>query len=58
MKRIFLIALTVFLNVALFTSCTDDEFEELLNEPVACCGTGEDPPPPPPPPPGDGDTGG
>ena len=60
MKRLFLIALTVFLNVAFF-SCTplddEDEYQELVTNQEDCCGEGEIIPPPPPPPPTDG-TGG
>lgn len=58
MKRLFLIALTVFLNVTFF-SCTsldeDAEYQQQEALEQGCCGTGENPPPPPPPPPtGDG----
>ncbi len=60
MKRLFLIILTVFLNVSFFscTSLDEDEYEnpsQILTQ--GCCGDGEtDPPPPPPPPPGGGGT--
>ncbi len=55
MKRLFLIALTVFLNAGFF-SCTslndEDEYQQQEIKAEDCCGTGEiDPPPPPPPPP-------
>lgn len=44
MKKIYLIILTVFLNVAMF-SCTPDTIEG--NGPTACCGDGGNLPPPP-----------
>ena len=56
MKRIFLIMLTVFLNLALF-SCTpedDNEYQERA-EIEACCGEEGDVTPPPPPPPPSGE---
>ncbi|WP_338357070.1 hypothetical protein [Yeosuana marina] len=54
MKKIVLIILTVFLNIALH-SCTPQAISG--NTPAAtedgdCCGDGGDIPPPPPPPPG------
>lgn len=52
MKKIYLLLLTVFLNVAFF-SCTPEALNENVTVPQACCGDdGELPPPPPPPPPG------
>lgn len=58
MKRFFLIALTVFLNVTFFscTSLDEDEYENPNQELVqGCCGEeGDTDPPPPPPPPGGG----
>jgi hypothetical protein len=60
MKKIILITLTVFLNMALFSCSEDDDFltdesqkNEITQETQACCGEdGELPPPPPPPPTG------
>jgi len=54
MKKMFLIVVTVFLNLGLF-SCTPDAVIQQENVPQACCGEDIIIPPPPPPPPPDGD---
>lgn len=52
MKKIYLILLTVFLNLAFF-SCTPNSINEDSETPQACCDEdGDLLPPPPPPPPG------
>ena len=51
MKKIYIILLAVFLNMAFF-SCTPNSINEDSQTPQACCGEeGEILPPPPPPPP-------
>ena len=61
MKKTFLIIVTVFLNLSLFSCSEADDFltdenqgVEVLEETQACCGEEEEilPPPPPPPPTG------
>lgn len=48
MKKLFIIIVTVFLNLG-FQSCTPQALDEDLQMPQACCGDeGEIPPPPPP----------
>ncbi|MEW4923940.1 hypothetical protein [Algibacter sp. 2305UL17-15] len=54
MKKIYLMMLTVFLNMALF-SCSPQTVAEDNNAPQACCGEEDHIPPPPP---EDGEDGG
>ena len=52
MKKIYLLLLTVFLNVT-FSSCTKEDLTDVKNDAVQaddCCGEDGDIPPPPPPP--------
>jgi hypothetical protein len=53
MKKVYIILLTVFLNLG-FYSCTPDSLAEEQVYLEACCGDGGNIPPPPPPP-GGGD---
>ena len=53
MKKIYLILITVSLNVA-FCSCTAEDISDVKNNTILandCCGEDGDIPPPPPPPP-------
>lgn len=53
MKKIYIIMLTVFLNLA-FTSCTPQSLTDEVSTPQSCCGEDGDIIPPPPPPPSGG----
>ena len=58
MKKVYIILVTVFLNLVV-VSCTPTSIVDEAMAPQACCGDdGEIPPPPPPPPGGGGITGG
>lgn len=46
MKKIILIILTVFLNLALF-SCTPEKLQDQVIDPQSCCGEDIIIPPPP-----------
>tara|TARA_R110002020_G_scaffold262126_1_gene476432 strand:+ start:1374 stop:1556 length:183 start_codon:yes stop_codon:yes gene_type:complete len=47
MKKLILIILTVFLNLALF-SCTPEKLRDQVIDPSSCCGDDEPILPPPP----------